>query len=78
MDHVNKEEPSDRPTAKLILLGYDFQYLSVLLNSFFFVFLPDVSKGRHWRIVTKFKIEAIITRTTQTVVTNRRNIRRNM
>ena len=78
MDHVNKGEPSDRPTVKLIFLGHDFQYLRVLLNSFLFVFLPDVSKVRHWRIVMKFKIEAIITRTTQTVVTNRRNIRRNI
>ena len=38
MDHVNKEEPSDRPTAKLISLGHDFQYVSVLLNSFLFCF----------------------------------------
>ena len=38
MDHVNRGEPSDRPTAKLIFLGHDFQYLSVLLNSFLFLF----------------------------------------
>ena len=36
--------------------------------------LQDVSKERHWRIMMKFKIEAIITRTTQTVVANRKNM----
>ena len=38
MDHVNNGEPSDRPTVTLIFLGHDFQYLSVLLNSFLFCF----------------------------------------
>ena len=33
-----KGEPSDRPTAKRIFLGHDFQYLSVSLNSFFLLF----------------------------------------
>ena len=62
----------------VFFLGMIFNIVAFYLTAFFFVFLPDVSKGRHWRIVKKFKTEAIITRTTQTVVTNRRNIRRNI